>query len=90
MIYDLSQQIEKGGADIMTPDEEEITPIPIEDFDTSVITDMSSMFAGDTPLDGLEFDEKALRIQNKPTRPERYHSVTAGFSLVYSSTQGSS
>ena len=81
MIYDLSQQIEKGGADIMTPDEEEITPIPIEDFDTSVITDMSSMFAGDTPLDGLEFDEKALRIdglefdekalriQNKPTRP---------------------
>ncbi|MBQ6611844.1 MAG: hypothetical protein IJH70_15580 [Oscillospiraceae bacterium] len=53
----------------MTPDEEEITPIPIEDFDTSGITDMSSMFAGDTPLDGLKFDEKALRIQNKPTRP---------------------
>ena len=44
----------------MTPDEEkEIVVQSPEDFDTSVITDMSSMFAGDTPLDGLEFDEKA-------------------------------
>ena len=44
----------------MTPDEEkEIVVQSPEDIDVDAITNMSSMFAGDTPLGGLEFDEKA-------------------------------
>ena len=44
----------------MTPDVKEEPEVLIpEDIDTSVITDMSGMIAGDTPLDGLEINKKA-------------------------------